>query len=50
MANIVGTMELTFNKQWKYGSSSSVTKSAILTFNGRSASIFRIDTDYCINP
>lgn len=35
MANIVGTV----NKQWKY--SSSVVKSAILDFNGRSASIFR---------
>jgi hypothetical protein len=39
MANIVGTVEVHFNKQWKY--SSSVVKSAILTFNGRSASIFK---------
>lgn len=48
MANIVGTVKFTLNKQWKY--SSSVTKSAILDFGGRSASIFRISTDYCINP
>lgn len=48
MANIVGTVEVTLNKQWKY--SSSVTKSAISGFNGRGASIFRISTDYCIKP
>jgi hypothetical protein len=46
MANIVGIV--TVNKQWKY--SSSVTKSAILGFNGRGASIFRINTDCCVNP
>jgi hypothetical protein len=48
MANIVSTVEVTLNKQWKY--SSSVTKSAISDVNGRSASFFRISTDYCINP
>lgn len=48
MSDIVCTVKFTINKQWKY--SSSVTKSAILAFNGRSASIFRISTDYCINP
>lgn len=48
MDNIVSTVMVTLNKQWKY--SSSVTKSAILGSNGRSASIFRISTDYCINP
>ena len=48
MANIVSTVSFTLNKQWKY--SSSVTKSAILDFNGRSAPFFRISTDYCINP
>lgn len=48
MANIVSTVSLTLNKHWEY--SSSVTKSAISCFNGRSASIFRISTDYCINP
>ncbi|NLZ34775.1 hypothetical protein [Clostridium isatidis] len=45
MANIVSIF--TVNKQWKY--SSSVQKSAILGFYGRSASIFRINTNYCIN-
>lgn len=48
MANIVSIFKFTTNKQWKY--SSSVQKSAILGFNGRSASIFRINTNYCINP
>lgn len=48
MANTVGTGKVTSNKHWKF--SSSVTKSAILGFNGRSASIFRISTDYCIIP
>jgi hypothetical protein len=47
MANIVSTVKLQINKQWKY--SSSVMKSAILVVNGRSASIFRKSTDYCIN-
>lgn len=44
----VGTYKTTLNKQWKY--SSSVTKSAILGFKGRSMSIFIISTDCCINP
>ncbi len=44
----VSAFRFNSNKQWKY--SSSVTKSAILGFNGRSASIFRISTDYCANP
>jgi hypothetical protein len=48
MANVVSTSELALNKQWIY--SSSFTKSAIPYFNGRSASFFRISTDYCINP
>lgn len=48
MGNIVCTVKSILNKQWKY--SSSVTKSAISAINGRSASIFRISTDYCINP
>lgn len=48
MANIVGTVEFITNKQWI--SSSSFTKTAILAFNGRSASIFRINTNYSIEP
>lgn len=48
MVNVVGTFGFVLNKQWKY--SSSVTKSAISDFNGRSVSIFRISTDYCVNP
>ena len=48
MANIVSTVEFISNKQWI--SSSSFTKTAILCFNGRSASIFRISTDYSANP
>lgn len=48
MADIVGTVKFTLNKQWKY--SSSVTKSAISSCKGRSMSIFRINTDYWINP
>lgn len=48
MDSIVSTVKVTLNKQWKY--SSSVTKSDILVFNGRSASIFRISTGYCVNP
>lgn len=48
MANVVSTVKFKLNKQWKY--SSSVMKSAILGFHGRSASIFRKSTDYCINP
>lgn len=48
MANIVGTVEFISNKQWI--SSSSFTKTAILVFNGRSASFFRENTNYSINP
>lgn len=48
MAYKVGTVKFVINKQWKY--SSCVTKSAISDFDGRSASIFRISTGYCINP
>jgi hypothetical protein len=48
MACIVSTVGLSINKQWKY--SSSVVKSAFLELNGRSASIFRESTNYCINP
>ncbi|WP_297427845.1 hypothetical protein [Clostridium sp.] len=48
MANIVGTIEFILNKQWI--SSSSFTKTAISAFDGRSASFFRINTDYAINP
>lgn len=48
MTKIVGAVKVISNKQWKY--SSSVTKSAISSLKGRSASIFRISTDYCINP
>lgn len=48
MNNIVGTVEFVFNKQWVY--SSSFTKTAISPFNGRSASFFRISTDYSISP
>lgn len=48
MGNIVSTVISNTNKQWKY--SSSVMKSAILGFDGRSASIFRKSTGCCINP
>ena len=48
MANIVSTVEVISNKQWI--SSSSFIKTAISVFNGRGASIFRISTDYSINP
>ncbi len=48
MANIISTVGLSVNKQWKY--SSSVVKSALFDLNGRGASIFRISTDYCVNP
>lgn len=48
MANVVGTVSIIFNKHLQY--SSSVTKSANSYFNGSSASIFRISTDYSINP
>jgi hypothetical protein len=48
MSNIVGTVEFVLNKQWT--SSSSFTKTAISAFNGRSASFFRISTNYSISP
>lgn len=48
MVNVVSTVRFNVNKQWKY--SSSVMKSAVLGFSGRSASIFRKSTDYSINP
>ncbi|MFW2492001.1 hypothetical protein [Clostridium chromiireducens] len=48
MANVIGTVEFNFNKLWI--SSSCVSKTAISSSNGRSASIFRISTDYSINP
>ncbi|WP_185966849.1 hypothetical protein [Clostridium sp. HBUAS56017] len=48
MRNIVSTVNFTLNKRWTF--SSSVTKTAILGVNGISASIFRISTNYCINP
>lgn len=46
MANIVSMDMVSLNKQWKY--SSAISKSAISAFKGRSASFFRINTDYCI--
>ncbi len=46
MANIVSIDVVSLNKQWKY--SSAISKSAISAFRGRSASFFRISTDYCI--
>lgn len=38
----------TANKLCKF--SSSVSKNGILTYDGRSVSIFRLNTDDCINP
>lgn len=46
MANIVGIV--VSKEQWIY--SSSFTKTANLGFNGRGASIFRINTNCCVNP
>ena len=46
MANIVGTDRVTCKKILEY--SSSYAKNGISLFNGRSASIFRISTDYSI--
>ena len=46
MANIVGTVRVTCKKVLE--SSSSYAKNGISAFNGRSASIFRISTDYSI--
>ena len=48
MANIVGTDRVTCKKILE--SSSSYAKNGMSAFNGRSASIFRISTDYSINP
>jgi len=48
MINIVDTAIITLNKQCKF--SSSVSKNGILVCDGRSVSIFRINTDNCINP
>ena len=48
MENIVSTVDFIENKQWI--SSSSFTKTAILRFNGRIASIFRKSTNYSVNP
>jgi hypothetical protein len=50
MEKLVSTVTegLAVSKQCKY--SSSVTKAGNSFFCGRSASIFRICTDYCINP
>jgi len=48
MANIVGTVRVTCKKILE--SSSSYAKNGMSAFNGRSASIFRISTDYSINP
>ena len=48
MANIVGTVRVTCKKILE--SSSSYAKNGMSAFNGRSASIFKISTDYSINP
>lgn len=48
MAKVIGTNMVALNKQCKY--SSSVSKNGICSFDGRSASIFRISTNYSINP
>jgi len=46
MVYVVGTVKVSLNKQWKY--SSAISKSAMSAFKGRSASFFRISSDYCI--
>jgi hypothetical protein len=46
MDNIVSTDRVTCKKILEY--SSSYAKNGISSFNGRSASIFRISTDYSI--
>lgn len=46
MVNIVGIYKINSKKILEY--SSSYTKNGISAFNGRSASIFRISTDYSI--
>lgn len=48
MTNTVDTANFILNKQCKF--SSSVSKNGIFTYDGRSVSIFRINTDNCINP
>jgi hypothetical protein len=48
MANIVGANRVTCKKILEY--SSSYAKNGISFLNGRSASIFRISTNYSINP
>jgi hypothetical protein len=49
MANIVGSFKIVVSKKEKFGSGL-FTKFAYAQFNGRSASIFRISTDYSMNP
>jgi len=46
MANIVGADRVTCKKILEY--SSSYAKNGISSFNGRSASIFKVSTDYSI--
>ena len=46
MVYVVGTVKVSINKQWKY--SSSISKSGMLAFIGRSASFFTISTDCCV--
>ena len=48
MANTVGTVRVTCKNIME--SSSSYAKNGMSAFKGRSASIFRISTDYSINP
>lgn len=48
MADVISTIKFNLNKQWIF--SSCVSKTATSVSNGRSSSIFRIDTDYSINP
>lgn len=49
MANIVSNFKVVVSKKEKFGSGL-FTKFAYSQFNGRSASIFRISTNYSINP
>jgi len=48
MTHIVDTAKITLNNRCQF--SSSVSKNGILVCYGRSVSIFRINTDDCINP
>jgi len=48
MTHIVDTAKITLNNRCKF--SSSVSKNGTLVCDGRSVSIFRINTDDCINP